>query len=488
MTSFKQVKRAAVRGCLSTSIAALLLGSGAGLASADVGPDTSTPGGIELGGGFDWDDFDWSDNILLLMPNADDVLPDDVLPDNVFPIDDGTFIPQVDPNDRDSDGVSNDREVENGTDPDNARDRPSDTDGDGTLDATEIKLGSDPLDATSRPGDMDGDGDPDRGDDDRDGDGVPNSNEERAGTDPNDDTSKPPDSDGDGRDDSQDWDSDTDGDGASDRDESRAGTNPKDAKDKPGDVDGDKIPDKRDDDIDGDGISNADELANGNDPRDGTDTPADADGDGVPDSRDGSDTDGDGWPDWREHHEGTDPNDSTKKPKGLKPWPNGGHGGLYSPTSRTSFTPAPFDFEVSFGMPGLVEPLPPVVVETPEVIETPEVEGRVVIGERVEFEDPTGIAVPVEEPIVDEPIAEEPTEGIGTAWTSDVEEELAPTEGIGTAWTWGFEVDFASTEPVVEEAPLTGSVIETSYDLRIGDFTSTSSTTDVLAVWYLGGY
>ena len=497
MTSFKRVRRAAVRGCLSTSIAAVLLSSGAGLASADPGPETYAPPVLELGGV-----LDLGSSTFILLPDAQPAGPQlgGQLPDadNTFPVGD-TYIPPVDPNDRDSDGVSNDREVENGTDPDNARDRPVDTDGDGTLDATELKFGSNPLDPTSRPGDMDNDGERDMSDDDRDGDGVPNSYEEAAGTDPNDNTSTPPDSDGDGRNDAQDWDSDTDGDGFSDRDESRAGTNPRDNTDMPGDVDGDRRPDERDDDIDGDGISNADERANGNDPRDAADKPADADGDGVPDARDGSDSDGDGWTDWHEHQMGTDPTDGTKHPRGRTPWPHGGRGGVYSPDSRTSFDlPPAVDIEVSVSTPAPVEALTPVV-------ETPLVEEPVVIVVTDGYALPgAGYTIGLEpipsEPVTEEPVAEEPATG-GPVFEAPVEYELP--EGIGTPWIGGVEVDITPTAPVVDESieyelpegigtpwigtnPPTAPVIEIKPSPGFGEVRT--GGVDLFGAWFLGLY
>ncbi len=49
-------------------------------------------------------------------------------------------------------------------------------------------------------------------------------------------------------------------------------------------------------------------------------------------------------------------------------------------------------------------------------------------------------------------------------------------------------MEVVPTEPIVEEEPLTEPVIGTSYDLRIGDFSTTTGTTAPLAVWYFSLY
>lgn len=93
-----------------------------------------------------------------------------------------------------------------------------DRDGDGISNDYEIQLGTDPNDAASTPPDLDGDGIPDSLDADRDGDGISNDYETQAGTDPDDATSTPPDLDGDGIPDV--LDDDRDGDGVSNQQDS----------------------------------------------------------------------------------------------------------------------------------------------------------------------------------------------------------------------------------------------------------------------------
>ena len=107
--------------------------------------------------------------------------------------------------DSDGDGVSDDEERSNGTDPGNA-----DSDGDGLTDGEEARGGSDPTSA------------------DTDGDGVPDDEEAERGTDP-----RAADSDGDGIDDAEEIErglnprlADSDGDGLGDGAEIEAGTDP----------------------------------------------------------------------------------------------------------------------------------------------------------------------------------------------------------------------------------------------------------------------
>jgi gliding motility-associated-like protein len=207
------------------------------------------------------------------------------------------------PTDTDEDGVPDDVELIDGTDPNDPEDF-EDKDGDGVPDYVEEEEGTDPND----PKDVK----------DTDGDGVPDYVEERDGTDPND----PKDV------------KDTDGDGVPDYVEERDGTDPTDPKDVK-DTDGDGVPDYVEEeegtdpndpkdvkDTDGDGIPDYVETQLGGDPTDPSDG-VDTDGDGVPDfleviqgtdpldPADVKDTDGDGVPDFIELQQGTDPTDPT---------------------------------------------------------------------------------------------------------------------------------------------------------------------------------
>ncbi|MEM7209908.1 MAG: OmpA family protein [Pseudomonadota bacterium] len=172
--------------------------------------------------------------------------------------------------DADGDGVLDDEEIINGTDPNNP-----DSDGDGIPDGTENS-------------DTDGDGINDGIEQDADGDGVDDATE--AGPDPQ----NPVDSDNDGTPDFIDLDSDNDG--IADVIE---GNN---------DTDGDGIPDYLDPDSDNDGIPDAVEDTNltgvdsdGDGIDDGYDVDVtggvDLNGDGIDDSVAPPDTDGDGIPD-----------------------------------------------------------------------------------------------------------------------------------------------------------------------------------------------
>ena len=227
--------------------------------------------------------------------------------------------------DTDGDGVSDDDETAQSTDP-NDPDDYLDTDGDGVPDSVEIADGTDPNDAGDAK-DTDGDGLSDYQEGrigtspltgDTDGDGASDGDEVAAGTDPTDDTDVP----------------DTDGDGVPDHVESGDGTDPNDA-DSFADTDGDGVPDYVESgdgtdpndadsfaDTDGDEVPGYVESGDGTDPND-ADSFADTDGDEVPDyveSGDGTDpndadsftdTDGDGVPDHVEARQGTDPNDSS---------------------------------------------------------------------------------------------------------------------------------------------------------------------------------
>ncbi|HFU4091550.1 TPA: Rib/alpha-like domain-containing protein, partial [Streptococcus suis] len=200
----------------------------------------------------------------------------------------------TDPNkDTDGDGVTDEDEKKDGTDPKNP-----DTDGDGVKDGDEKKDGTDPKNP------------------DTDGDGVKDGDEKKDGTDP-----KNPDTDGDGvndgdekKDGTDPKNPDTDGDGVKDGDEKKDGTDPKNP-----DTDGDGVNDgdeKKDGtdplnpDTDGDGVKDGDEKTDGTDPKN-----PDTDGDGVKDGdekTDGTDpknpdTDGDGVNDGDEKKDGTDP-------------------------------------------------------------------------------------------------------------------------------------------------------------------------------------
>ena len=258
--------------------------------------------------------------------NALDAFPDD--PTETSDLDGDGIGDNADP-DRDGDGISNDFEVQLGTDPNDATSTPPDLDGDGipdSLDADrdgdgisndyEIQAGTDPDNAASTPPDLDGDGIPDSLDADRDGDGVTNDLDAFP-----DDPTETSDLDGDGIGDNTD--PDIDGDGvnnaldvfpldpleSSDLDSDGIGDNSDPDIDGDGvlnaqdafptdptessDLDGDGIGDNSDPDRDGDGISNAYETQAGTDPNDASSTPPDLDGDGIPDSLD-TDRDGDG--------------------------------------------------------------------------------------------------------------------------------------------------------------------------------------------------
>ncbi|HEM3621395.1 TPA: YSIRK-type signal peptide-containing protein, partial [Streptococcus suis] len=196
--------------------------------------------------------------------------------------------------DTDGDGVKDGDEKTDGTDPKNP-----DTDGDGVKDGDEKKDGTDPLNP------------------DTDGDGVKDGDEKTDGTDP-----KNPDTDGDGvKDGDEKTDGtdpknpDTDGGGVKDGDEKSNGTNPLDPSDDK------KTPEDPKKDTDGDGVTDEDEKKDGTDP-----TNPDTDGDGVKDGdekKDGTDpknpdTDGDGVKDGDEKKDGTDPKNPDTDGDGVK--------------------------------------------------------------------------------------------------------------------------------------------------------------------------
>ncbi|PAT05631.1 hypothetical protein CKJ81_09065, partial [Corynebacterium hadale] len=241
----------------------------------------------------------------------------------------------TDPNkaDSDGDGLTDGEEKEHGTDPTKA-----DSDGDGVNDGQEVTDGTDPLEA-----DSDGDGltdgeekekgaDPLKADTDGDGlsdkeelDGSKNTEYGNEPTDP-----KEADSDGDGLTDRTEIEigtnpnvADTDGDGTNDGDEVKAGTNP---------TVKDETPEQPAKDSDGDGVTDEQEAADGTDPN-----KADSDGDGLTDGEEKdrgtdptkADSDGDGVDDAQEIEDGTDPlkadsdgdglNDGEEKEKGTDP-------------------------------------------------------------------------------------------------------------------------------------------------------------------------
>ncbi|HHG6295512.1 TPA: Rib/alpha-like domain-containing protein [Streptococcus suis] len=229
--------------------------------------------------------------------------------------------------DTDGDGVKDGDEKTDGTDPKNP-----DTDGDGVKDGDEKTDGTDPKNP-----DTDGDGVKD-GDEktdgidpknpDTDGDGVKDGDEKTDGTDPlNPDTDGDGVKDGDEKTDGTDpLDPDTDGGGVNDGDEKKNGTNPLDPSDDK------KTPENPKKDTDGDDVTDEDEKKDGTDP-----TNPDTDGDGVKDGdekKDGTDplnpdTDGDGVKDGDEKTDGTDPknpdtdgdgvNDGDEKTDGTDP-------------------------------------------------------------------------------------------------------------------------------------------------------------------------
>jgi hypothetical protein len=231
----------------------------------------------------------------------------------------------TDPNnpDSDGDGLTDGDEVQRGTDPTNP-----DSDGDGLSDGEEIERGTNPNDADS---DDDGisDGDEVKGgtdptnpvNNDSDGDGLSDEKEKELGTDPNN-----PDSDGDGLSDGDEFinqgtdptNPDSDGDGLSDGKEVELGTDPKDAdSDDDGLSDGKEVElgtDPKDTDSDDDGLSDGKEVELGTDPKD-----ADSDDDGLSDGEEvelgtdpkDADSDDDGLSDKEEVDAGTNPTSPT---------------------------------------------------------------------------------------------------------------------------------------------------------------------------------
>jgi hypothetical protein len=258
--------------------------------------------------------------------------------------------------DRDGDGVSNQQEIEMGTDPDYPQSVPvvSDIDGDGIPDAIdddidgdgylndddafpddssewadldnddignnkdldidgdginnnyEIELGFNPEDASNVPYDLDDDGIPDLLDSDIDNDGIEN-DADAFPEDPNESS----DIDGDGEGDNADL--DRDGDGINNDQETQLDFDPNDPSNTPPDFDGDGIADPLDQDIDNDGHQNDQDIF----PYNPTEW-ADLDGDGVGDNSD-LDRDGDSFNNDFEIERGTDPDDMQDYPDVISP-------------------------------------------------------------------------------------------------------------------------------------------------------------------------
>ena len=234
---------------------------------------------------------------------------------------DGDGIPDVTDNDDDNDGVTDEQEKKDGTDPKNP-----DSDGDGVNDGQEKKDKTDPLNP------------------DTDGDGLNDGEEKTHKTDP--------------------LNPDTDGDGLKDGDEVNGSKNPfknnKFDKDgKPGNTD------PLNPDTDGDGFNDGDEVTGAkdkdgkpSDPNDPNSVPnIDSDGDGVTDEqekKDGTDphnpdTDGDGLNDGEEKTHKTDPLNPDTDGDGLKD-------GDEVNGSKNPFKNNKFDKD---GKPGNTDPLNP---------------------------------------------------------------------------------------------------------------------------------
>jgi hypothetical protein len=238
-------------------------------------------------------------------------------------------ITPYEPEDSDGDGIDDQTEIDNGTDPNNA-----DSDGDGLDDGEEELEGTNPNNADTD-GDGVNDGDEvnthftDPLDPDTDADGLEDGAEINTyDTDP-----RLVDTDGDGISDYEEvnthftdpFDMDTDDDGLTDQEEIQIGTDPLDAdSDGDGATDGQEVRAGTDPlsvdsdtssfvDSDGDGLTDTEEAALGTDPNN-----ADSDGDGVSDGLEVSvygtdphdtDTDGDGLSDYDEIYvHNTDPN------------------------------------------------------------------------------------------------------------------------------------------------------------------------------------
>ncbi|MEC3966016.1 hypothetical protein VM932_11070, partial [Muricauda sp. SYSU M86414] len=226
--------------------------------------------------------------------------------------------------DCDGDGVTNGDEKEDDTDPQDPCDfvldsqtvdpdltwNSSDCDGDGVTNEDEKTDGTDPLD----PCDYDPESVtlPQTGDyleADCDGDGVTNGDEKEDGTDPQDPCDFVLDSQTVGPDST--WNSsDCDGDGVTNEDEKTNGTNPLD----PCDYDPESVTlpqtgDYLEADCDGDGVTNGDEKEDGTDPQDPCDFVLDSQTVDPDSTWNSSDCDGDGVTNEDEKEDGTDPLD-----------------------------------------------------------------------------------------------------------------------------------------------------------------------------------
>jgi len=198
---------------------------------------------------------------------------------------DGDGVPDGKEIDSDGDGIIDDSEIANGTDPSN-----QDSDKDGLTDGEEAEAGTDPNnkdtdgDGISDSDEIDHGSDPIVKDKDSDGDGVPDDKEEEIGTDPDK--------------------KDSDGDGIEDGKEIDYGTDP--TVDDSEDKNENGIPDDLEKDSDGDGITDAEEIDNGTNPNND-----DTDGDGIKDGDE--DKNGNGIVDDGE----TDPNNDDTDNDGL---------------------------------------------------------------------------------------------------------------------------------------------------------------------------
>ncbi|MFB6317400.1 Ig-like domain-containing protein [Saccharicrinis sp. FJH54] len=244
---------------------------------------------------------------------------------------DGDGIADITDPDDDNDGVADEVEIANGTDPlsadtdgdgindkddafpkDEGESLDTDTDGiannadtdddnDGYTDADEAANDTDPLDAASVPADNDGDKVSDLNDNDDDNDGVADAEDKFPM-----DAAESADNDNDGIGDNADTDDDNDG--YTDADEAANDTDPMDAASVPADNDGDKVSDLNDNDDDNDGVADAEDKF----PMDASES-ADNDNDGIGDNAD-TDDDNDGYTDADEAANDTDPMDAASVP------------------------------------------------------------------------------------------------------------------------------------------------------------------------------
>ena len=160
----------------------------------------------------------------------------------------------------------------------------TDDDNDGISDDIEIINNSDPLDINSIPIDIDGDGLINPEDLDDDGDGFSDVLEDIVGTSPIDNNDFPLDTDSDGI--INFYDDDDDNDGQLDEYENICGSDPLNFMSFSTDTDLDGLPDCIDLDDDNDGFSDDEEILEGTLPKDKDSYPQDYDGDGIAGSRD----------------------------------------------------------------------------------------------------------------------------------------------------------------------------------------------------------